>query len=52
MGLENIDRNRFYEVAKLACADGETIFNMPFEVTVDDVYAAILTADSIGENFK
>ena len=52
MGLENIDRNRFYDVAKLACADGETIFNMPFEVTVDDVYAAILTADSIGENFK
>ena len=52
MGLESVDRSRFYDVAKLACADGETIFNMPFEVTVDDVYAAILTADSIGENFK
>ena len=52
MGLKNIDKTRFYEVAKLACADGETIYNMPFEVTVDDVYAAILTADSIGENFN
>ncbi len=32
------------EVAELSCAEGETIYNMPFEVTPQDVYAAILTA--------
>lgn len=52
MGLEKPDNTQLYEVAKLACADGETIFNMPFAVTVDDVYAAILTANSLGEKFK
>ncbi len=36
------------EVAQLSCADGETIHNMPFAVTAEDVYAAIITADSLG----
>ena len=36
------------EVAKLACADGDTLGNMPFEVTPEDVYAAILGADALG----
>ncbi len=30
---------------------GETIHNMPFKVTPSDVYAAMLTADKIGEEF-
>lgn len=34
--------------AKLSCAKGETIHNMPFEVTAQDVYAAMVTADKLG----
>lgn len=51
MGLKEINTQQLYEVAKLACAAGETIFNMPFAVSADDVYAALLTADSLGKNF-
>ena len=40
------------EVAKLVCADGDTCGNMPFEVTPEDVYAAILAADEIGKYLK
>lgn len=40
------------EVAKLSCREGETIYNMPFEVTPEDVYSAILTADALGRRFK
>lgn len=52
MGVKEVSNEKLYEVAKAACADGETIYNMPFNVTVEDVYAAILTANSLGENFK
>jgi glycerol dehydrogenase len=45
-------REKLMPVAELSCAEGETIYNMPFEVTPEDVYAAILTADSLGESFK
>ena len=36
------------EVAKASCAEGETIHNMPFEVTPEMVYAAIVVADKMG----
>jgi glycerol dehydrogenase len=35
-------------VAKASCADGETIHNMPFEVTAEAVYSAIVVADKLG----
>lgn len=54
LGFEE-DAPNYYEklreVAELSCAKGETIHNMPFEVTPDDVYAAILTADKIGRDW-
>ena len=37
--------------AELSCAKGETIHNMPFEVTAQDVYAAIITADKMGRDW-
>ena len=40
------------EVAKLVCADGDTVGNMPFAVTPEDVYAAILAADEVGQYLK
>ena len=39
------------EVAKLSCADGDTMGNMPFEVTPEDVYAAIMGADALGRYY-
>ncbi|GMO58386.1 MAG: glycerol dehydrogenase [Treponemataceae bacterium] len=43
---------RLMEVATLACADSDTMGNMPFAVTPLDVYNAILGADAIGSLFK
>lgn len=51
MGIKEIKPEEIMEVAKAACAPGETIYNMPFEVTADSVYAAILTADAMGKKF-
>lgn len=39
-------------VAKLVCAPGDTIGNMPFDVTPEDVYAAILGADELGKSYQ
>ena len=39
-------------VAETVCAPGDTVGNMPFEVTPEDVYAAILAANEIGEYLK
>ena len=39
------------EVAKLAAAEGATLGNMPFEVTPEDVYAAVMAADAIGRHY-
>lgn len=38
-------------VAQLACAEGETIHNMPGGVTPEQVYAALLMADQLGQRF-
>ena len=39
-------------VAKAACAEGETIHNMPGGVTPDAVYAALLVADALGRQVR
>ena len=38
-------------VAEAACAEGETIHNMPGGATPDQVYAALLVADQYGQRF-
>ncbi len=48
MGVTNIDKGKLLNVAKAACADGETIHNMPFEVTPELVLSAMLTAHELG----
>ena len=50
LGMGNVSKERLYEVAKASTAEGETIHNMPFKVTADDVFAAILVADELGKN--
>ena len=52
IGISEIKEEEIMNVAKLSCDVNETIHNMPFEVDCEQVYAAILAADSRGKNFK
>lgn len=49
MGITNLDKEKLMEVANAATVSGETIHNMPFEVTADSVYAAMLFIDKLGQ---
>ena len=48
LGCTEVTEEKIMEVAKASTAEGETIFNMPCEVTADSVYAAIMAADALG----
>ncbi|MGL4603581.1 MAG: glycerol dehydrogenase, partial [Iodobacter sp.] len=48
MGAGQVSHQALMEVAKAACAPGETIHNMPFNITAELVYGAILVADRLG----
>ncbi|WP_054949612.1 glycerol dehydrogenase [Numidum massiliense] len=52
MGIKENIADKMRQVAEASCAEGETIHNMPFPVTPDDVYAAILTADALGRQYR
>lgn len=49
LGIVDVTREKMMRVAEAACAPGETIHNMPFPVTPEKVYAAILVADRLGQ---
>ncbi|ADG81506.1 iron-containing alcohol dehydrogenase [Thermincola ferriacetica] len=51
IGVTEVTPEKIRKVAEMSCAEGETIYNMPFPVTPDLVYNAILAADAIGEAF-
>lgn len=48
LGVEDASYERVLEVARLACADADTLHNMPFEITPEKVAAAMLAADAYG----
>ncbi|MFA6507175.1 MAG: glycerol dehydrogenase [Treponemataceae bacterium] len=48
LDVKEVTRDKIMKVAAAATAEGETIHNMPFPVTAEDVYAAILAADKLG----
>lgn len=48
LGVNDITDDKVRAVAELSCASNETIHNMPFKVTVDDVMAAIHVANELG----
>jgi glycerol dehydrogenase len=48
LGVKDVSYERVLEVAKLACADNDTLHNMPFEVTPESVANAMLAADAMG----
>ena len=51
LGITEIKEEEIMEVAKATTVEGESIHNMPFPVSAKDVYAAILTANSIGQDY-
>lgn len=52
MGLLEINKDDLMKVAIKACDKNDTVGNMPFEITPDDVYAAILATDSLCTKYK
>lgn len=51
LGIKEVKEDQIMEVARLACSPDDTLGNMPFEVTPEDVYAAIIAADALGRYY-
>ncbi len=51
LGIEEVTPEKIRAVAEAASVEGETIHNMPFTVTADSVYAAIMAADALGNYY-
>lgn len=51
IGVTDVTPEKIRKAAEMSCAEGETIYNMPFPVTPELVYNAIMGANAIGENF-
>lgn len=47
--IAEVTEEKIMAVARAACAEGETIHNMPVEINPADVYGAILAADRLGK---
>ncbi|MBG9774937.1 glycerol dehydrogenase [Brevibacillus laterosporus] len=52
IGVTNVTRSELLNVAQKACIIEESIHSMPFPVTEENVVAAIMVADQIGQEFK
>ncbi|MGI5896896.1 MAG: glycerol dehydrogenase [Oscillospiraceae bacterium] len=52
IGIVNPSKQDLMAVAEATCAEGESIYNMPMEITPEKVYAAIVGADAMGRFYK
>ena len=52
MGLKTFVEAEWRKVAEIACDDGDTMGNMPMELTVDDVYEAMVAANALAVRYK
>lgn len=52
LGVKEISNAELTEVAEKSCIPEESIHSMPFPITVDQVKAAIIVADKIGQEYK
>ncbi|MGQ7807252.1 glycerol dehydrogenase [Hafnia alvei] len=52
MGLKTFVEAEWRKVAEIACADGDTMGNMPMELTADDVYEAMVAANALAVRYK
>lgn len=50
LGIEGVTDERLLEVARLSCDKNDTMGNMPFDVTPEDVVAAMKVADNMGRS--
>lgn len=48
LGLKSVSDEDLMKAAQASCADGETIHNMPFNVTPEAVFCAMKVADKLG----
>ena len=48
LGITDTSREHLMPAAEAACAENDTMHNMPFEVTPESVYNAMLAADAYG----
>ncbi|WP_333649305.1 glycerol dehydrogenase [Lacrimispora sp.] len=48
LGIDQVSDEKLMEAAKASCADNDTMGNMPFEVSPEDVLAAMKVADKLG----
>ncbi len=51
LGITEVTDEKLFAVANAACAEGDTLHNMPFEVTPEKVVAALKAADAYGRYF-
>lgn len=51
LDIKEVNPDEIMAVAELVCSPDDTVGNMPFDVTPDDVYAAILGADRLGRYY-
>lgn len=51
LGITTVTQEKIMAVAQATCVEGESIHNMPFAVCKEDVCAAILSADAMGQYF-
>ena len=52
LGIKEVTEEKIMKVAEAACAENDTLHNMPFEVTPKSVYDAILAADAYGRAYQ
>jgi glycerol dehydrogenase len=50
LGVKELTREKAMAVAKTACAENDTMGNMPFTVTPEAICDAIITADAYGHS--
>lgn len=50
LGIDGVSDDRLLDVAKASCAENDTMINMPFEVTPEDVVSAMKVADRLGSS--
>ncbi|MCS6179271.1 glycerol dehydrogenase [Shewanella baltica] len=52
LGLKTFVEAEWRKVAEIACAEGDTMGNMPMQLTADDVYQAMIAANAMAERYK
>ncbi|PWM46425.1 MAG: glycerol dehydrogenase [Clostridiales bacterium] len=51
LGIKQATPEKIMAVAQAACSENDTLHNMPFEVTPESTFAAIMAADAYGREF-